>query len=50
MASFKTFEEIKAWQKARVLNQKVGALIDSGKFQRSYRLVSQNEGCAGKNR
>lgn len=47
MATFKTFEEIHAWQKARDLNQKVGQFIDSGRFQRNYRLINQIEGSAG---
>jgi four helix bundle protein len=47
MATFKCFEEIKAWQKARVMNQKIGQHIDSGRFQRNYRLIGQIEGSAG---
>jgi four helix bundle protein len=47
MATFKSFEEIQAWQKARILNQKVGSFIDSGRFQKNYRLIAQIEGSAG---
>ena len=47
MATFTCFEEIQAWQKARVLNQKVGNYIDTGRFQRNYRLIAQIEGAAG---
>lgn len=47
MATFKCFEEIKAWQKARVMNQKIGSYIDSGRFQHNYRLIGQIEGSAG---
>lgn len=47
MATFKCFEEIKAWQKARVLNQKVGEFIDSGRFKTNFRLINQIEGSAG---
>ena len=47
MATFKCFEEIHAWQKARALNQKVGSYIDSGRFKQNYRLIAQIEGSAG---
>jgi four helix bundle protein len=47
MATIKRFEEIKAWQKARVLNGKVGEFIDKGQFKRNYRLIDQIEGSAG---
>lgn len=47
MATFKCFEEIKAWQKARILNQKIGAYIDGGRFKHNYRLIGQIEGSAG---
>ena len=47
MATFKRFEEIHAWQKARILNDKIGQLIDGGRFQHNYRLVAQIESSAG---
>jgi len=47
MATIKRFEEIKASQKARTLNSKVGDLIDRGQFKKSYRLINQIEGSAG---
>jgi len=47
MATIKRFEEIKSWQKARILNDKVGQLIDSGKFEKNFRLIGQLEGSAG---
>lgn len=47
MATIKRFEEIKSWQKARILNDKVGQLIDSGKFEKNFRLISQIESSAG---
>ncbi|HEY2727550.1 MAG TPA: four helix bundle protein [Parafilimonas sp.] len=47
MATFQKFEEIISWQKARVLNDKIGALIDNGKFKSNYRLINQIEGSAG---
>lgn len=47
MAVFKRFEEIYSWQEARLLNQKIGQLIDSGRLKNSYRLINQMEGSAG---
>lgn len=47
MATFKKFEEIKAWQKARELNQLLGKFIDTGKFKSNFRLINQIEGSAG---
>lgn len=47
MATIKHFEEIQAWQKARILCQRVGEYIDSGKFQKNFRLIGQIEGSAG---
>lgn len=34
--TFQKFEEIISWQKARVLNDKIGALIDNGSFKSNY--------------
>lgn len=47
MATIKSFEDILAWQKARVLNEKVGSYIESGRFKRNFRLIDQIEGSAG---
>ena len=47
MATFKCFEEIQAWQKARRLNQKIGWYIDSARFKQNYRLINQIDGSAG---
>ena len=47
MATFKCFEEIKGWQKARVLNQKIATFIDTGRFKSNYRSIAQIEGSAG---
>jgi len=47
MATIKRFEEILSWQKARVLNEKIGTLIDKGHFEKNYRLIGQIEGSAG---
>lgn len=47
MATFKKFEDILFWQEARILNQSVGKLINSGRFKNNYRLINQIEGSAG---
>ena len=47
MATIKRFEDILAWQKARILNQKLGKYIEGGRFQRNFRLIDQIEGSAG---
>ncbi len=47
MATFKRFEEIIAWQKARELNSMLGTLIDSGKFKHNYKLIAQIEASCG---
>ena len=47
MATIKTFEDIISWQRARALNTIIGAIIDSEKFKKSYKLISQIEGSAG---
>jgi four helix bundle protein len=47
MATFTCFEEIIAWQKARVLNQRVSEFIASGRFKTNFRLINQIEGSAG---
>ncbi len=47
MATIQTFEEIVSWQEARLLNQKIGTLIDTGNFKSSFRLINQIEGSAG---
>jgi four helix bundle protein len=47
MAAIKSFEDILVWQKARVLNEKVGSYLESGRFRRNFRLIDQIEGSAG---
>jgi four helix bundle protein len=47
MAKIERFEDIISWKEARVLNKKMGDLIDSGRFKQSYRLINQIEGSAG---
>ncbi len=47
MATIKRFEDILSWQKSRILNDKIGLLIDNGTFKSNYRLINQIEGSAG---
>jgi len=47
MATIKRFEDIIAWQKARILNNKIGDVIDKGQFKKNFRLIGQIEGSAG---
>ena len=47
MATIKRFEDIIAWQKARILNNRVGEIIDKGQFKKNFRLIGQIEGSAG---
>jgi len=47
MATIKSFEDILSWQKARVLCNKVGKIIDDEKLKRNYRLIGQLEGSSG---
>ena len=47
MATIKRFEDILSWQKARILNDKIGLLIDNGSFKSNYRLINQIEGSPG---
>ena len=41
MAAFKTFEEINAWQNARVLVKEIYAMTRNGDFSRDYGLKDQ---------
>jgi four helix bundle protein len=47
MATIKSFEEIESWKLARELSKKVGKIIDSGRFKKSFRLIDQIEGSSG---
>ena len=47
MAAFKKFEEIKAWQKARLLNQILSRHIKAGKFQNDFKLINQIQDSCG---
>ena len=41
MATFKKFEEIEAWQKARQLTKRIYALLRSGEFAKDFGLKDQ---------
>ena len=47
MATIKSFEDIESWKKARIVCKKIGVLIDTGRFNKSYRLISQIEASSG---
>jgi len=47
MATFKTFEEIKSWQKARELCNVIGKIIDEGRFKKNFSLIDQIERSSG---
>lgn len=41
MATFRKFEEIEAWKKARQLTQRIYAISDSGRFAKDFGLRDQ---------
>lgn len=41
MSTFKRFEDIKAWQKARILNKEIYLITNEGGFSRDFDLRSQ---------
>jgi len=47
MASFKSFEEIEVWQKARVLANRIYELTLEGSFAKDYKLRDQINGSSG---
>ena len=47
MPTIKSFEDVLSWQKARLLCDKVGKIIDEERFKKNYRLISQLEGSSG---
>jgi len=47
MASFKSFEEIEVWQKARALANKLYDLSLEGSFAKDYKLRDQINGSSG---
>ena len=47
MATINKFEDLKVWQKARILCQEVFELIEKEKFCRDYKLKDQINGSSG---
>lgn len=47
MATFKQFEDIQAWQKARLLDQLIFKLTCQPSFSRDYKLIDQWRGSSG---
>lgn len=47
MAAIKRFEDLESWQLARQLCDRIGKIIDKGRFAKSYRLISQVEASSG---
>jgi len=47
MATIRSFEDIKSWQRARELCKSIRNLIHQGRFQKSFRLIQQIEGSSG---
>lgn len=47
MAGFSQFEDIEAWQKARILSQKVNEVTKQANFRDDYDLKRQIKRCAG---
>ena len=47
MASFNRFEDIEGWQLARQLNQRIWALIATGRFGKDFALSDQINRAAG---
>ncbi len=47
MATVKRFEDLDVWKVSRDLCNKVGVVIDKGKFQNNFRIIGQIEGSSG---
>ncbi len=47
MATITRFEDLKVWQKARILNKDVYEIINGGKFLKDFRLREQINGSCG---
>src|SRR6188508_350373 len=47
MATFKSFEDIQAWQKARELCKIIGNILDAGRFKKNFSLLDQIERSSG---
>ncbi len=47
MGSFKRFEDVLSWQRARILCARIGKLIEGEHFKKNFRLIDQVEGSTG---
>ena len=47
MATFKSFEEIEAWKKARILSDRIYKLTIEGTFAKDFKLREQINGSSG---
>ncbi len=47
MSTVKRFEDLDAWKESRLLNKKIGVLIQEKSFENNYRLINQIEGSSG---
>ena len=47
MATINNFEELKVWQKARMLCQEIYEIIEKEKFCKDYKLKDQINGSSG---
>jgi len=47
MSTFKSFEEIEAWQLAREIAKDIDAIIQTGSFGNRFKLIGQIEGSSG---
>ncbi len=47
MATFKSFEDIEAWQRARILANKIFDICQEGKFSKDFKLRDQINGSSG---
>lgn len=47
MATIKRFEDLDCWKTSLELCNKVGELIESGSFEKHFRLIGQIEGSSG---
>jgi four helix bundle protein len=47
MSTIKRFEDLEVWKESRLLNKKIGALIQEQKFENNFRFINQVEGSSG---
>ncbi len=47
MSTIKKFEDLEMWKLSRDLCNKIGNLIDEGRFRKNFRMIAQIEGSSG---